>query len=178
MSPILLLEILPSLLFVAASNIYDMMLGIELLLVSSFFCMGYLLIFKRKFSWILTMSFAFLVLMGGLTIYSGDSAFFKMKPTVVYSLFGLILISDSFLLKKGFMKKLLGSALQFSDATFFRFSTHLGLFFLCDALLNELVWRNNSEATWMYFKVFALPILNVTFVASYIAYAIKKEKLS
>lgn len=178
MSPVLLIEMIPSLLFVAASNIYDMLLGIELLIISSFFCMSYLLICKKKFSWILIISFTFLVIMGGLTIYSGDSTFFKMKPTVVSCFFALILFADSLILKRGLMKKLLGNAVHLSDRTFFKFSKHLGLFFLCIAMLNELVWRNYSELTWIYFKVFALPLINMTFVGSYLMYVAKKEKLS
>lgn len=178
MSPILLIEMLPTALFMAASNVYDILLGIELLIISSFYCMSYLLIFKRKFSWILTISFIFLSIMGGLTIYSGDTMYFKMKPTVVSCFFALVLFADSFIFKKGLMKRLLGNAVHFSDGTFFKFSRHLGLFFLCSALLNELVWRNYSESTWIYFKVFALPLINMLFVGAYIAFIMSKEKKS
>ena len=178
MSPTLFVEILPSILFLLVSNMYNLIYGVATLIVSSFICICYLYITQRKISWILIFSFTLLAFFGGLTIYSGDGMFIKMKPTFVNCIFALTLFADSLILKKGFMKKLLGQSIQWSDRVFFKFSKHLGLFFLCVAALNELVWRNYSESTWIYFKVFALPILNISFVALYIGYVNQKEKIS
>ncbi len=178
MSPTLLVEILPSILFLLVSNMYNLIYGVVILIASSFICICYLYMTQRKISWILICSFTLLAFFGGLTIYSGNGMFIKMKPTFVNIIFAIVLFVDSMILKKGLIRRLLGSAINLRSATYFRFSKHLGLFFLCVAALNELIWRNYSESTWIYFKVFALPILNIAFVVSYISYILKKENIT
>ncbi len=167
MSPSLFIEILPSLLFLVVSNAYNLIYGVAVLIVSTFICMCYLYFTQKKLSWILVFSFLLLAVFGGLTIYSGDGMFIKMKPTFVNCVFGLILLVDSLIIKKGFLKKLLAKNIRLSDKEFFKVSQHLSCFFFFVAVSNEVVWRNFSESTWIYFKALLLPTINMLFFAFY-----------
>lgn len=172
-----LIEVLPSFLFLLVYNLYSLTYGIAVLIASSLICISYLYLKKGKVSWILIISFLFLSVLGGLTILSGDSIFFKMKPTFVYTTFAIVLFADS-IIKKGLLKSLMGSVLKFSDKSFFQFTRHLSYFCIFLAILNETVWRNFPELTWIYFKFFGLPLIIMCFMGVYVPFLIKKEKIS
>ncbi len=101
------------------------------------------------------------VIFGGLTLYLHDETFIKMKPTIVNTLFGGVLLGGLF-----FGKSLLGyvfdSVFKLTDEGWRRLTFRWGLFFLFLAIVNEIVWRNFSTDTWVSFKVFG--IMPITFL--------------
>ncbi len=102
---------------------------------------------------------------GGLTLYLQDATFIKMKPTIVNTLFGGVLLGGLF-----FGKSLLGyvfeSAFKLDAAGWRKLTFRWGLFFLFLAVVNEVVWRNFSEATWVAFKVWGIMPITVAFTLS------------
>ncbi len=102
---------------------------------------------------------------GILTVFFKDAIFLKLKPTFVMTLFGLILIGG-LLTKRNFLKMLMGSELAMSDAVWRTFTLRYGLFFFAMAILNEVVWRTQSEQFWVNFKVFGLIGLTLLFSLS------------
>ena len=102
---------------------------------------------------------------GGLTLYLQDATFIKMKPTIVNTLFGGVLLGGLF-----FGKSLLGyvfeSAFKLDAAGWRKLTFRWGLFFLFLAVVNEVVWRNFSEATWIAFKVWGIMPITVAFTLS------------
>ncbi|MBA83929.1 inner membrane-spanning protein YciB [Thalassobius sp. S69A] len=95
------------------------------------------------------------VIFGGLSVWLNDDRFFKMKPTLIYLLFGGAL---GFGLWRGesYLQDLMDAALPLTDAGWMVLTRRLCLFFLGLAALNELVWRTQSTDTWVYFKTFGL----------------------
>jgi intracellular septation protein len=57
---------------------------------------------------------------------------------------------------------LLGEAFHLTEEGWRQLSMRWAVFFVVLAVLNEVVWRNFSESTWVNFKVFG--ILPLTFV--------------
>ena len=106
-------------------------------------------------------------LFGGLTVWLDDPMFIKLKPTIVNLLFAVILLGGLWY-KKPLLKPLFGSALRLSDHGWHQLTLRWACFFLLLAVLNELVWRNVSEATWVNFKVFGLMGLTLVFALSQI----------
>jgi intracellular septation protein len=102
---------------------------------------------------------------GALTLYLQDDEFIKMKPTIVNTLFGVILLGGL-----AFGKSLLGyvfdSAFRLDAAGWKKLTLRWGLFFLFLAILNEVVWRNFSTDFWVAFKVWATIPITVLFTAS------------
>jgi len=121
-------------------------------------------------SWILTRRLAIMPLVtgivvlvfGGLTLALQDEIFIKMKPTIVNTLFGGVLLGGLY-----FGKSLLGyvfdSVFQLTDEGWRKLTLRWGLFFFALAILNEVIWRNFSTDFWVSFKVFGMMPLTIAF---------------
>lgn len=100
---------------------------------------------------------------GGLTLLLNDDTFIKLKPTIVQALFSVILLGG-LVFGKALLKPVMGSAWPMSETGWRRLTLHFGLFFAAMAVLNEFVWRTQSEEFWVNFKVFGLMGLTFLFV--------------
>ena len=96
----------------------------------------------------------FVLVFGGLTIYLDNSIFIKLKPTIVNCLFGLILGGGLLILKRPLLKPIFGAAFQLTDEGWRKLTFRWALFFFVLAIVNELAWRNLSDATWAASKAF------------------------
>ncbi len=95
---------------------------------------------------------------GGLTLYFKDSTFIKMKPTAIYLLFASALGGGA-LFRQYYLKVVFDGAFDMPDAIWRTLTWRWAAFFVALALLNEAIWRNFSESTWVSFKVFGfLPL--------------------
>ena len=99
---------------------------------------------------------------GGLTFWLDDPSFIKLKPTIINLLFAGVLFVG-LALRKPLLKIVLGEAFNLTEEGWRRLSLRWAVFFLVLAGLNELVWRNLSEAAWVNFKVFGILPLTVIF---------------
>ncbi|MEO9336239.1 septation protein A [Mesorhizobium sp. SB112] len=102
---------------------------------------------------------------GALTLYLQDDVFIKMKPTIVNTLFGAVLLGGLF-----FGKALLGyvfdSAFKLDAEGWRKLTFRWGLFFLFLAVVNEVVWRSFSTDTWVTFKVWGIMPITLIFTFS------------
>jgi intracellular septation protein len=102
------------------------------------------------------------LIFGGLTIILRDAIFIKMKPTIVNSLFAAALFAGLFF-NKSFLQPLLGHTLQLSDQGWRVLTWRWAFFFVFLAGLNEVIWRNFSEAFWVSFKAWGMFPLTLVF---------------
>ena len=104
---------------------------------------------------------AVVVVFGGATLILQDEQFIKLKPTIIYVLFGSVLIGGL-----AFGKSLLGmvfdSVFNLTEEGWRKLTLRWALFFLALAVLNEIVWRTQSTDFWVAFKVFG--VVPITFV--------------
>ena len=105
-----------------------------------------------------------ITLFGGLTIYFDNPIFIYIKPTIVNILFGLTLLFGKYFTEEPILKKILGKSLPLTDEGWNILNNRWMYFFFILALLNEAVWRTQSEEFWVNFKVWGL--LPITFVFS------------
>lgn len=102
---------------------------------------------------------------GGLTLWLQDDVFIKMKPTIINTLFGAVLLGGLF-----FGKSLLGyvfdSAFSLDAEGWRKLTLRWGLFFLLLAVLNEIVWRSFSTDAWVAFKVWGIMPITILFTLS------------
>ncbi|MGE8105755.1 septation protein A [Allorhizobium sp. NPDC080224] len=99
---------------------------------------------------------------GGLSIWLQDETFIKMKPTIVNTLFGVVLLGGL-----AFGTSLLGyvfnAAFQLDAEGWRKLTFRWGIFFLFLAVLNEVVWRNFSDDVWVSFKVWGTMPITILF---------------
>jgi intracellular septation protein len=101
-------------------------------------------------------------LFGGLTIYFDNPIFIYIKPTIINILFGLALLFGKYFTEEPILKKMLGKSLVLSNEGWNLLNKRWMLFFFSLAILNELVWRTQSEEFWVNFKVWGM--LPITFI--------------
>ncbi|OUS08337.1 septation protein A [Rhodobacterales bacterium 52_120_T64] len=138
-------------------------------------------------SWVLTrslpkmavMTAVVVVVMGGLTLWLKDDTFIKMKPTILYALFAAIL---GFGLMRGqsYLQYVMEDSMPLKPEGWTIFTTRFALFFVCLAIVNEIVWRGFGTDIWVNFKTFALPLATFVFIFSQMGvfskYAIEEDE--
>ena len=101
---------------------------------------------------------------GSLTLALHDELFIKLKPTMIYLLFGGVLLGGL-----AFGKPLLGmvfdSVFHLTEEGWRKLTLRWALFFLALAVLNEIVWRTQTTDVWVSFKVFGVVPLTFAFAA-------------
>ena len=129
-------------------------------------------IMEKKIPIMPTVGAAIILIFGGLTIYFDNEVFFKMKPTIINILFGIILYAG-IIFNKPFLKYLLSGAIKMEDAGWDILTKRWIGFFIALALLNEIIWRTQSTDIWVNFKVFG--ILPITFLFTLFQFSIIKK---
>jgi intracellular septation protein len=109
---------------------------------------------------------------GGLALIFHDPRLLKIKPTILNTVFAVLLFGG-LLLKKTPLKTLMGDAIALPDAAWRSLSIRYGAFFLVVAVLNEIVWRTQPDATWVWFKFPGLTILTLVFSLSQVPFMMK-----
>jgi intracellular septation protein len=105
------------------------------------------------------------LIFGGLTLFFHDERFIKVKPTILYTLFGLFLITGA-LRGKNPLKVLMGDAFHLPDPVVRTLTLRYALFFFALAVANEIVWRTQTTLFWGVFKVPGVPIIIFLFAMS------------
>ena len=113
---------------------------------------------------------------GGLTLYFDNKIFFYMKPTIINILFATVLFFGKYFTKKPLLKVFFQNSLNLVDEGWSKLNSRWIYFFLFVAILNEIVWRTQSEAFWVNFKVWGLLPISFIFAASQVP-LINKYKL-
>ncbi|SLN21470.1 Intracellular septation protein [Roseovarius albus] len=96
-----------------------------------------------------------IVVFGGLSVWFNDPKFFKMKPTIIYLLFGGAL-ALGLMRGQSYLQYAMDGLMPLTDEGWMILTKRIMLFFFGLAVLNELVWRTQTEETWVYFKTFGL----------------------
>lgn len=99
---------------------------------------------------------------GALTLWLHDELFIKLKPTIINTLFGVILLGG-LLFGRSLLGYVFDSAFRLTDEGWRVLTLRWGLFFLFLAGVNEVVWRSFSTDFWVSFKVFGMMPITLVF---------------
>jgi intracellular septation protein len=102
------------------------------------------------------------VVFGGLTLFLQDETFIKLKPTIVNTMFGLVLLAGLYF-RKPLLQIVLDSMFELTEEGWRKLTLRWALFFFALAILNEIVWRTQTTDFWVSFKVFGIMPLTVAF---------------
>ena len=118
-----------------------------------------------------------ITLFGGLTIYFDNPVFLYMKPTIINILFGLALLFGKYFTNEPVLKKIMGKSIMLSDIGWYLLNKRWMFFFFAMAILNEFVWRTQTEEFWVNFKVWGLLPITFIFTAFQVS-LINKHKIN
>ena len=105
------------------------------------------------------------LIFGSLTLLLHDELFIKVKPTIIYLLFGGILLGG-LVFRTPLLGVVFDSVFHLTEAGWRKLTLRWALFFFALALVNEVVWRTQSTDVWVSFKVFAVLPLTLVFAAA------------
>ena len=117
-----------------------------------------------KIGLILWISGALVGIMGGLTLYFRDPMFIKIKPTILYGFFAAgLLIGGAY--GKYFLKNIFEAGFPpMPDEAWKKLSFRFGLFYILNAVLNEIIHRNFAFDTWLETKIWLFIPLSFIFM--------------
>ena len=84
------------------------------------------------------------LIFGGLTLWLHDDTFIKMKPTIVNSLFGVVLLGG-LVFRQSLLRYVFGDVYKLKPEGWTILTLRWGLFFFVLAVLNEIVWRTQID---------------------------------
>ena len=122
-------------------------------------------IIEKKIPYVPLVGGIIISIFGGLTLYFNNPVFIYVKPTIVNIIFALTLFLGKFFFKKDFLKILFKNAFQLDELGWYKLNNRWILFFLFVAVLNEIVWRTQTEVFWVNFKVWGLMTITFIFTA-------------
>ena len=118
---------------------------------------------EKKIPYVPLIGAIVISLFGGLTLYFDNPIFIYIKPTIVNIIFAVILIVSNIYFNKNFLKLFLQTAFQLNDEGWKKLNFRWAYFFIFLAILNEIVWRTQPEATWVNFKVWGMLPITIIF---------------
>ena len=151
----LALDLGPLFVFFIAYRFFDIYVATGVFMVAAVAALALDYLVERKLSPVPIITAMLVLVMGGLTLYSKNTVFIKMKPTALYAIFGLTLLGGM-AVNRLFLKSLLSLGFEMPDSGWRTLTLRYGIFFLALAATNEIVWRNFSENFWVNFKVWGV----------------------
>ena len=139
----------------------DFFVATAIFMVSLFASMALSYFLTRHLPVMSIVSGIIVAVFGGLTLFLHDETFFRMKPTIIYALFGSLLLGG-LMLGKPLIAAVLGEAVDLTEEGWKILSLRWGVFFFVLAAMNEAV-RLGFPDYWVQFKVFGATALTIGF---------------
>ena len=148
------------------NNENDLKVAIPPFIIATLIALAIVYFLEKRIPMVPLLSGVLITLFGGLTIYFDNKIFFYMKPTIINLLFAAVLFFGKYFTQKPLLKIFFQNAFNLKDEGWKKLNYRWIGFFLFVALLNEIVWRTQSEAFWVNFKVWGLLPISFIFAAS------------
>ena len=145
---------------------HDLRIAIPPFIIATIIALIVNYLLEKKISIVALTSGVLIGLFGGLTLYFDNKVFFYMKPTIINLLFAAILFFGKYFTQKPLLKIFFKSAFDLKDEGWQKLSFSWMCFFIFVAILNEIVWRTQSEIFWVNFKVWGLLPISFIFAAT------------
>lgn len=160
----LALDLGPLVLFFIANARWGIFVGTALFMVTVLVSLAVSYALTRHLPLMAIVSGVVVSVFGALTLLLQDETFIKLKPTIIYALFGTLLIGG-LMLGKSLLALVFDAVFDLDDEGWRKLTLRWALFFFVLAALNEFVWRTQSTDFWVSFKVFAILPLTLAFAA-------------
>jgi intracellular septation protein len=161
----LVLDIGPLVLFFAANARFGIFTATAAFMVAVLVALGVSYAMTRHIAIMPLVTAVIVLIFGSLTLVLHNDTFIKLKPTIIYVLFGGTLLGG-LLLNKPFLSILFDQVFHLTDEGWRKLTWRWVWFFFALAVINEIVWRNFSTDFWVSFKLFGVVPLTFLFGAA------------
>ena len=151
------------------NNENNLKIAIPPFIVATLIALAVVYFIEKRIPMVPLASGILITLFGGLTLYFDNKIFFYMKPTIINLLFAGILFFGKYFTKKPLLKIFFQTAMDLENEGWRKLNDRWIGFFIFVAILNEIVWRTQSEVFWVNFKVWGLLPISFLFAASQIS---------
>ena len=158
-------------------NENDLKVAIPPFIIATLIALITIYFLEKRIPMVPLVSAVLITFFGGLTLYFDNKIFFYMKPTIINLLFAAVLFFGKYFTEKPLLKMFFQNAFNLKDEGWKKLNYRWINFFIFMAILNEIVWRTQSEAFWVNFKVWGLLPISFLFAASQVP-LINKYKVS
>lgn len=141
-------------------------------MVATVIALAYAWLVQKRTPPMLLVSSAIILVFGALTLILHDRWFAFVKPTIINLLFAAA-IFGGLLVGKNIWKMLFSSAFDLPDSVWRILAVRYGVFYVALAILNEAIWRTQTEAFWANFKVVGVIPITMLFIAAQIPITMK-----
>jgi intracellular septation protein len=155
-------ELGPLLVFFAANARYHLFVATAAFMVAIVAAMAASYVVTRHVPLMALVTGVVVLVFGTLTLVLHDETFIKVKPTIIYGLFALVL-GGGLLFGRSFIAILFDQVFNLTPQGWRILTLRWALFFLGMAILNEIIWRTQSTDFWVGFKAFGVIPLTMTF---------------
>jgi intracellular septation protein len=171
----LFLDFFPILLFFGAYKLADIYTATGVLMAATVLQMGLIYLRERQLQLMNKVTLVLVLGFGALTLGLHDERFIKWKPTVLYCAMGVALAFALWVLRKNFLRSLLGSQMELPDAVWYRLNQIWVLYCAFMAASNAYVALYFSTEEWVNFKLWAyiFPLIFIVGQGLYIAPHVK-----
>ncbi len=160
----LVLDIGPLVLFFAANAKFGIFIATGVFMAAVLIALVVAYVKTRRIEIMPLVTAIIVLIFGGLTLILHNDEFIKLKPTIIYVLFGGTLLGG-LIFGKSFLNVLFDSVFDLTDEGWRKLTWRWIYFFFALAVLNEIVWRNFSTDFWVSFKLFGVVPLTFLFGA-------------
>lgn len=169
----LLFDLFPILLFFIAFKLKGIYVATAVAIAATVFQIIWSKLRHGKVDAMMWVSFAIIGVFGGATLLLHDETFIKWKPSVLYWLFSVILLTSNLFFKKNLMQSLLGEKMALPLRAWNRLNLTWSLFFALLGFINLYVAFNYSTDAWVNFKLFGFTGLMLVFIIGQSAWLAK-----
>jgi intracellular septation protein len=174
----LVLDFLPILLFFAAFKMFNIYVATAVLMTATVVQMGTIYVMERKLQALQKITLLLILVFGTLTLVLQDERFIKWKPTVLYAAMAIALAIAMWVMKKNFLKLMLGSQMELPEPVWMRLNVAWIVYCLFMSAINGYVAAYYSTEAWVNFKLwgYVFPLVFIAAQGVYIARYLKTDE--
>ncbi|HVY05464.1 MAG TPA: septation protein A [Burkholderiales bacterium] len=161
-----LFDLFPVLLFFIAFKFWDIYTATAVAIVATLCQVAWSWMRHRKVDAMMWVSLSIIVIFGGATLWLHDETFIKWKPTVLYWLFGAVLLGADLLFHKNLIRAMMDKQLTLPAPVWRNLNLSWAAFFAVMGAANLYVASHYPTETWVNFKLFGATGLMLVFIVA------------